>query len=402
VKLLYLTVENMNLSKGSTVHVREIVRRLREMGCEVTLVASGNPRGEGVPVFVSIGGMAHGEGRAQRAVIMVWKLIRLFFVTNLYLPSHDLIYARDYHVAFMCVLPKLVLRRKLVYEINGLASQEWLMKDGTILDRAAAWLIERLERFALWHADKVVAVTNGLRQYLVSNFGVEEGKISVTLNGVDTRVFHPMEDSESLEDLRGCLGIQEDELAVLFAGNLAPWQGVCTLLDSIPLVLSRIPRVRFLIVGDGTLRQRLQQKVWKMDLEKKVLFTGMISYKEVPRYINLVDVCVSPFVRRRNNWIGLSPLKVYEYMACGKAVVSSRVAGLDFIEKKGAGILVEPENPEALAQGIVSLLLDPPRRARMGQSGARLAKQELDWEIRAREVLQTVKNTADRMSFCSP
>ncbi len=246
--------------------------------------------------------------------------------------------------------------------------------------------------------DRIVAVTEGLRQYLVSHFRVEGRKISVIPNGVDTTLFHPMGGLDFPPELQASLGIQRDEFAVLFVGNLAPWQGISTLLDSIPLVLEQVPQTRFLIIGDGILRGQLQQKTREMNLQEKILFTGTIPHEQVPGYINLVDVCVSPFVKRRNNRIGLSPLKVYEYLACGKAVVSSRVPGLEFIGEKGVGVLVEPEKPDALAHGIVSLLLDPAKRARMGRKGVRLAQREFDWKRRASAILQIAMD--DRQKPC--
>ncbi|NIQ37516.1 MAG: glycosyltransferase, partial [Proteobacteria bacterium] len=181
-----------------------------------------------------------------------------------------------------------------MYEINGLASGEWLMKGDTIFNRTVTMMIKVLERFAARLADRVVVVTDGLRNYLVSNFSVEADKISVIPNGVDTKLFYPVNDSGSLEDLRARLGIQMDEFAVLFSGNLASWQGIDTLLTSVPIVLKQVPRVKFLIVGDGILRQHLQATTRKMNLEKQVLFTGMVRHEQVPRYVNLADLCVSP------------------------------------------------------------------------------------------------------------
>jgi glycosyltransferase involved in cell wall biosynthesis len=301
-----------------------------------------------------------------------------------------LIYARDYHVALICLLPKLVFRRRLVYEINGLASEEWLMRRDTTLDRMVALIIRGSEYLSARGADMVVAVTEGLKQYLVSDLGLRSGKIIVIPNGVDTRVFYPMDEVESLRDLRSSFGIDTNEPIVLFAGNLAPWQGIDVLLDSVPIVLREVSRARFLIVGDGDLRNHLETRTKTMDLEKHVLFTGTVLHNQIPRYINMAEICVSPFVKRRNNRIGLSPMKIHEYMACGKAVVSSRVAGLDFIEREKTGILVEPENPEALGQGILELLLNPQKRASMGQRGAQVARHESDWGKRVRGILQLV------------
>jgi starch synthase len=376
----------MDLSKGSTVHVKEVVDALGAMGCEVTLIASGNPQGDSSQVFISLQKRPLSQTGIRRLLTVLRELIQVFLLSCFYLPSHDLVYARDYHVALMCLLPKMLVKRRLVYEINGLASEEWMMKDATVPNRAVAVIIRGLEGLAARGADRVVAVTEGLTQYLVSNLHVEEKKIAVVPNGVDIKEFCPIGESESLEELRAILGIRKEPV-VLFVGNLAPWQGIDTLLDSVPLVLKEIPQVKFLIVGEGSLHIELQAKARTMNLEKHVLFTGMASHEKVPLFINLADLCVCP---KRNYSTGLSPLKVYEYMACGKAVVSSRASGLGIIEERKTGVLVEPENPEALAEGIIELLLDPQKRARMGQEGLKVVRHEFAWAKRGREVLNAI------------
>jgi glycosyltransferase involved in cell wall biosynthesis len=379
----------MDLSKGSTVHVKEVVDALGAMGCEVTLIASGNPQGDSSQVFISLQKRPLSRTGIRRLLTVLRELIQVFLLSCFYLPSHDLVYARDYHVALMCLLPKMLVKRRLVYEINGLASEEWMMKNATVPYRAVAVIIRGLEGLAARGADRVVAVTEGLTQYLVSNLHVDEKKIAVVPNGVDIKEFCPIGESESLEELRAILGIRE-EFVVLFVGNLAPWQGIDTLLDSVPLVLKEVPQVKFVIVGEGILLKNLQGKARAMSLESRVLFTGMVSHDRVPSYINVADVCVAPFVKRRNNRIGLSPLKVYEYMACGKAVVTSRVPGLEIVEEGETGFLVDPEDPRSLADGIIELLLDPKKRAHMGQRGLSLVREGFDWEKRGREVLNAV------------
>jgi glycosyltransferase involved in cell wall biosynthesis len=380
----------MDLSKGSAVHIKEVVRALHGLGCEVTLVASGTMKGVGIPICISLCRKPFLRGGILRVLTLVWMLIRLFALARAYLSAYDIVYARDYHVAVVCLLPAMLFRKRLVYEINGLASEEFLMKGGSIPFRAVAQIIREFEGLAARGADRVVAVTEGLKRYLVADLGADKSKIAVVPNGVDTRLFSPMDDTGSLDSLRSELGIGKRQRVVLFVGNLAPWQGVDTLLDSVPIVLDHIPKVRFLVVGDGVLRPHIEARIRRMNLETSVLVTGMVSHDQVPWYINLAHVCVSPFVQRRNDQIGLSPLKIYEYMACGKAVVSSRIAGLEMIEKKKTGVLVEPENPRRLAEEITGLLLHPRRRARMGERGFMLAQQEFSWNQRACEVLQAI------------
>ncbi|MBW2058259.1 MAG: glycosyltransferase family 4 protein [Deltaproteobacteria bacterium] len=389
MKILYLTVEDVGLPKGPAVHVRGIVRGLREMGCKVTLVASGSPLGEDPDGFVPLKTRRCSNGRMGGVLSILSRLLDLLFLSSRHLASHDLAYARDYHVALVSLLPKILLRRRLIYEINGLPSEEWLMKSPRALGRVVAGVIKSCERLAAKYSDRIVAVTEGLRQHLVCRLGVDPGKVAVVPNGVDTAAFHPMDDPGSLESLRMRLGLPREAALVLFVGNLASWQGIDTLLDSIPLIAASVPHARFLIVGDGRLGEELRKKSGAMSISGLVLFTGTVPHEEIPRYINLADVCVAPFVRKRNSRTGVSPLKIHEYMACGKAVVASRVKGLDFVEETGAGLLVEPEDPPALARGIVELLQDPQRRASMGRIGAELVEQNFDWSKRAQEIFRT-------------
>ena len=99
----------------------------------------------------------------------------------------------------------------------------------------------------------------------------------------------------------------------------------------------------------------------------KFIFTEAVPYEDVPKYINASDVCIAPFITARYMKIGLSPLKIYEYMACKNPIVPSRISNLGFIKQNNAGILVESENPKKLANAIIKLLKDTKLREEMGE-----------------------------------
>src|SRR5690606_2863783 len=139
------------------------------------------------------------------------------------------------------------------------------------------------------------------------------------------------------------LGLELETPYVCFVGNLAPWQGVEYLVKAAPSILSRFPECHFLIVGDGVMKDNLLKLCRELGVEDKFIFTGVVAYDRVPLYINASDICAAPFILARNAKIGLSPLKLYEYMACGKTVVASNISGVsDVLEASGGGILVPP------------------------------------------------------------
>jgi glycosyltransferase involved in cell wall biosynthesis len=150
-----------------------------------------------------------------------------------------------------------------------------------------------------------------------------------------------------------------------------------------PSLLKEMCQITFLVVGDGPMREDLEAAVKRGGLRNHFVFTGMMNYEKIPIYINMADLCVLPKRRLKS---GYSPLKLYEYMACGKPIIASRVGGLDFIEKEGVGRLVEPEDAKSLKLAILDLLQDPQERVLMGEKGVQMARERFNWEDKVREI----------------
>ena len=140
---------------------------------------------------------------------------------------------------------------------------------------------------------------------------------------------------------------------IAFVGNLAPWQGVNILIESAFQLLVNNENLKFLIVGEGSLRDSLEKRVSDSKYEKKFIFTGMIQYEDIPILINIADICVAPFISKRNRITGVSPIKVFEYMACGKPVICSRIEGLEFIEEEGVGSSYRTRRCDRPRRGII-------------------------------------------------
>jgi glycosyltransferase involved in cell wall biosynthesis len=208
----------------------------------------------------------------------------------------------------------------------------------------------------------------------------------VVQNGVNLRSFCPINDVSLLKEWRKKVGIEDDELVVAFVGNIAPWQGVDILIESAFQLLPKHEKLKFLIVGDGLLKRLLAKKVEDSEWREKIIFLGTMPYGEIPFLINIADICVAPFIHARNRETGVSPLKIFEYMACGKPVVSSRIEGLEFIEKQYAGQLVEPDDAVCLAKALEDLLGNSNKRIEMGRRGLEIARERFSWDFRAIEI----------------
>ncbi len=389
MKILYITLENLSLHKGSVVHIKEIVSGLRKLGHRVGLIAPSWNRFEEADHFYNFYRF-FGFRRQPYAISSVLLFLYLFRVLSLY----DLIYARDFHTAIIALIPRLIFNRKLVLEINGLAHEEQKLKGDSIFNRTLAFLFKKAEKIATRSSNCVISVTHQISSYLNREFYCGKNKLKVVGNGVDTEKFHPIGDRSFLTEWRKKLGILEEEVVIAFVGNIAPWQGVNILVDTAFHLLTKNRKLKFLIVGDGFLKSDLMKKVLDSGFGKEFIFTGMQGYYDIPFFINIADICVAPFIFERNQKTGVSPLKVFEYMACGKPVIASRIEGLEFIEVEGAGRLIEPGDVESLEEALLDLLTDTQKRTNMGRKGLQIAREKFTWNSRTLNIEKILKELA--------
>ncbi len=396
MKILYITLENLSLHKGSVVHIIEIVNGLREAGHQVGLVASSLNKDEKAVLFYNLNIIPSYilQLLKLRKQPYIASLVLLFLYLLRILPQYDIIYARDYHTVIAALFPRLLFRKKLVYEINGIANEEQKLKSHSFLNRMLVFLIQQAERIATHHSDRIISVTPQIESYLMANFSYSHDKVEIIGNGVDIKKFYPIHNEALIEQWKEKLGIRKEEIVITFVGNLARWQGVNILIESAIRLLSRGEKLKLLLVGDGPMRKELVRRVLESGFDKSVIFTGMISYRDIPFLINLADICAAPFILRRNQITGVSPIKVFEYMACGKPVVASKIEGLEFIEKEGTGRLTEPEDIKSLEETLYNLIKEPKERLMMGGKGFQIARERFSWESRVTQIEKFLKKMA--------
>jgi glycosyltransferase involved in cell wall biosynthesis len=191
-------------------------------------------------------------------------------------------------------------------------------------------------------------------------------------------------DGDAAGRLRASLGLESGRPIVLYAGNFESYQGVGRLVDAIPAVLRSVPEALFLLVGGdekGTARLpalagELRERGALRTIERQPRST-------IPAFLALADVVVSP-----RDAVGNLPLKVFDYMAAGKPIVATDNATHRAALDEGNACLVSPA-AESMAAGIVSLLTDRERAARLGLQAHLYASAHLGWND-YRERLQTI------------
>lgn len=276
----------------------------------------------------------------------------------------------------------------LFLEYNG--SEVWVGKHWDRVGMLA--LLERFERANLKAAARIFVVSE-VEQSNLLRAGVAAEKIIVNPNGVDAEIFRPQIGGQRV---RQELGISADETLVGFVGSFGPWHGVLALAEAIKLMPADA-RVRFLLVGSGTLRDEVENSLREAGALPRVIFTGAVSHERVPALLDACDVLASPHVPLADGspFFG-SPTKLFEYMAMGKGIVASRLGQIgDVLAHEETALLVEPGDALELSDAFLRLTKLRELRERLGAAARREAIARHTWKHNAQRVLDAYRAWAD-------
>ncbi len=299
----------------------------------------------------------------------------------------DFIYSRSRPFNFAEYVIGKLKKIPIVIEVNGILTDEIIMEtpNPSSLTSLRVKMVSFIEKKSLSAASKIITVTSNIKKRIQKDYHIREDKITVIGNGANTTMFKPVDKKEAKKKLN----LDENQKYITFTGNLAPWQGIEFLVKAAPLILKEIPDIKFLIVGDGSVKEKLMGMVDDLDLHDSFIFTGMVPYEDVPLYINSGELCVAYKIPIGS---GYSALKFYEYMACGMPIVGSRVTGFEILEEHDAGILVEPQNHEKLADAVIKLLKNDELREQMGKNGRKYLVENSSWDAVTKKIENILKD----------
>ena len=300
----------------------------------------------------------------------------------------DFIYERASLYATAGVKVAEELGVPLLLELNAPLAEEQATYRATGLGDLAA----RVERWALTRADAVLAVSAPLREYATS-LGVDPARAHVMPNGVNPREFQPGPPDLSVRARWG-LG---DGPVLGYVGGLRPWHGVGALPALIERLVGRFEGLRLVIAGDGPLRPELERAITSAGLARTAVFTGSIPHEQVPALIRSFDLALAPYDRFERPFY-FSPLKLFEYMACGIPVVAADLGQIAEIVDGDSGLVYPAGDLEGLAGACEKLLNDPGLRRRQGEAAADRVRSRHTWDHNAARVTDLARSLLEQSS----
>ena len=290
---------------------------------------------------------------------------------RLYAKSLRLDQQNDYDIIHSHIFPAMVCgaaikkNKKFIITLQGGDIGEY--KESNLLIR----LMEMpFITWALKNADLVHSVSSHIAN-VAQKIGAK--KIMIVPNGVDTHIFHPQDRNQ----MRRKLGYKIDERIVVSSSRLTPKNG----LDYLIRAVGKVPRLNLLIIGDGEQKKSLQTLINRLNLADRVFLLGYLEHSKLPGYLNMADIFCRPSI---NEGFGISFI---ESMACKIPTIGTNVGGItDIITDGKNGLLVPPEDTEALTKVLKRVLQDKNLRRTIAEEGLKTVKEKFTWEIVLREM----------------
>jgi glycosyltransferase involved in cell wall biosynthesis len=342
MKIFYITTtvhlsKNIDDGLGSTTHTYFVAKELVKLGHEVHVISKrypGDPRNE-----VISGIQVH---RLRRGIVSSGKVIEKSAVKKYLRPL------------------KGILNIILAYQVNKLIDKYGC---DVILERnhslgVGAWtsyltgcplVLEVIDsilcKISVRRSQKIIAYTDRFFDKK------EKKKVTIVKVGFDPATFYPK--------------LEKAKYDVCYGGSFKPWDGVLDLIEAINLLVNKykFKNLKVVMMGTGEVYERAVSLIQKYQLNKNIEMTGRVSLNEVRNFINQAKVCVAPYNIKKSDrgqfdkyGFYYAPLKVVEYMACGKPVVATKYVMIKNILPNGGGSFFTEGDVDGMAQSIKKLI----------------------------------------------
>lgn len=291
-----------------------------------------------------------------------------------------------FHAQWQTLLPSIwVKKRGLINKIAvGAHARELLFNPfgkgwaGSLYEKYKLTLMKHVD---VWYP--VSEYTAGLLQ----NNGVEKKKIEVLINGTNPEQYYPKDASA----FKNNAGLGENKV-ILTVTRLVARKGIDLVIQAMPEVLKEIPNAFYLIVGDGPIKEQLQQQITNSNLSMNVKLVGRVEYHSMIDYYNIADVFVMPSKTVLPDVEGFG-IVFLEANACAKPVIGSNSGGIPSAIKHGYnGLIVNENDIEGLTKAIIKILKNDHFATKLGENGLEFVREIANWDAVVKKLHQDLKD----------
>jgi len=359
--------------RGTPFSVRMRIKALSDLGHQIDLVTY--PLGEDVAIpglrifriwrWPGLGHIPIGPSAVKFPLdfLISWASLWRYLVGR-----YDAVHTHE-EAGGIGALLRLLFRKKHVYDMHSSLPEQLenyrFTTSGPLLAFARAF-----ERWVLRQSDAVIAIC----PHLVEQARAADPRARVLLIENQPVAGEQPADAAEVAQVRSRLGIAGP--VALYTGTFEKNQGIDLLLAGTPRLLAAVPDARVVVVGGEPAQvETARAAAAELGVGGQVIFTGQRPPEEMPLYVGLADVLVSPRSSGTN-----TPLKIYSYLWSGKAIVATDLQTHRQVLDETTALLV-PATAEAIADAVAALLKDPARRAALGAAGRRVAEERYSYRV---------------------
>jgi glycosyltransferase involved in cell wall biosynthesis len=371
---------------GQAVHMDELIAALRMLGHDVIVVGPARTArlafgdGDDPVAFLkrALPRLLYEVLEFAYNLVALW---RLWGALRRHRP--DAVYER-YNLFFLA--GPLLCRLHafpLLLEVNAPICEERIAVDGLALRNFAAWT----QRTAWRSADVLLPVTEVLAGY-ARRAGVASDRIVVIPNGIDAARFIDLPSRGAAKQRLGLAG----KLVLGFTGFVRQWNGLDRIVDLLAMHGAEFD-MHLLLVGDGPVRAELERRADRAGVRARMTITGIVSRDQIGNHIAAFDIALQPGVTAY-----ASPLKLFEYMAAGLAIVAPDQPNIrEILTDRADALLIDPGRPATLAAAVIELCRDEALRAKLAAAArATIDRRGLTWLNNARRVTALIAEQGAR------
>ena len=255
-----------------------------------------------------------------------------------------------------------------------------------IVEKYMSNFVRKMEKESYPKLDLVIANTPFMKTW-AEEMGAKN--VIVIPQGVDTNI---MKNLPKDKELQKKYNINDNDKVVMYLGSILSHSGLDVIFNDMGKILKEIPEFKLLVVGDGPDLERLKQQSKQLGIYEKIIFTGFVPYKEVPRFCSLADLCINPF-RMDGKYAfndKLTPVKFFDFLSCGKPVLATPLQGTLYDFPKESNTIIY-ESLDLFTGKMIELLKND-SLDEVGQRGREFVGKNFTWDSVTRRMLSEFDN----------
>ncbi len=367
MKIGFITFVDLSKLRADAIHTSSLLKEFGKLELDVTILAGPTET-------------ARWKSRHLNFLRMVLGRLTLLARVVACRRRYNLFYVRDWLFAWLMSFFGLCY----AFEINGLIWYEGLIRHYYRRGSLPSRFFRRLERRVLRSATRIVAVSSGMKEYCAA-LGVEAGKVLVAENAADPVVFNP-------DRPRVNVPARNDAVLIGWMGSFESHHGFQDLVSIARQLQGKgCSGVQFLIVGGGWRQEELGQQISAGGLQDYFLFCGAVPWDQVPAYMLNAGFCLCLDNRSEENLeyrnvIGVTQIKVFEYLALGRPVLAQDLGDARaFFEARRIGWVCGCE-PQEVAQKIIEIIRSPEQIAAYSNNALEISRARYNWPVTAQKI----------------